>query len=439
MRFLALLDSAKDGSNQRGPVANLVIDRNESVFESAYNQLGTLPRSQAVATRKLRVQFAAQGAMEIGEDAGGLSREFFSVLSSELALSDLFVVSGVNLCAAPILGEPAFSPRVLPDIPELSLVLDEAPKEVVPDRMTGSAWALRAALTGAEVEALVSGSRSIKSRKLEFVGRLLGFALRAGIPMPLPLAPSCLAGLLGLDEELDAARLMSALKEQDPALFQGLKSILEADEPQELGLVFTASDEGGAEVELCADGADVEVTAANREAFVCAYVRERLRIGAPESLAMRAGFVTGTGGPVAAKALSIFSAQDLGHLLCGAEEISVEDWRTHTKFVAYDQSSEQVGWFWQSLAGFSQPERCQLLKFVTGSAVLPHGGWGGYKNQQGERLKCTISKDRGGAARLPSASTCFAQLNLPEYGSAEELDTKLRLAVELGQEGFGLV
>jgi len=71
--------------------------------------------------------------------------------------------------------------------------------------------------------------------------------------------------------------------------------------------------------------------------------------------------------------------------------------------------------------------------------VLPHGGWGGYKNQQGERLKCTISKDRGGAARLPSASTCFAQLNLPEYGSAEELDTKLRLAVELGQEGFGLV
>jgi hypothetical protein len=42
-----------------------------------------------------------------------------------------------------------------------------------------------------------------------------------------------------------------------------------------------------------------------------------------------------------------------------------------------------------------------------------------------------------GAHQLPSAHTCFNQLDLPEYGSEELTREKLLLAIREGSEGFG--
>ena len=42
-----------------------------------------------------------------------------------------------------------------------------------------------------------------------------------------------------------------------------------------------------------------------------------------------------------------------------------------------------------------------------------------------------------GADRLPSAHTCFNQLDLPDYPSEEVLRDKLVQAVREGHEGFG--
>ena len=41
------------------------------------------------------------------------------------------------------------------------------------------------------------------------------------------------------------------------------------------------------------------------------------------------------------------------------------------------------------------------------------------------------------AAALPTAHTCFNQLDLPEYKSEEEMREKLRLALKEGSGGFG--
>lgn len=42
-----------------------------------------------------------------------------------------------------------------------------------------------------------------------------------------------------------------------------------------------------------------------------------------------------------------------------------------------------------------------------------------------------------GTSRLPSAHTCFNQLDLPEYPSEEILREKLLTAIREGSEGFG--
>jgi E3 ubiquitin-protein ligase HUWE1 len=44
-----------------------------------------------------------------------------------------------------------------------------------------------------------------------------------------------------------------------------------------------------------------------------------------------------------------------------------------------------------------------------------------------------------GSHLLPTAHTCFNQLDLPEYGSEEETREKLLIAIREGSEGFGFV
>lgn len=48
-----------------------------------------------------------------------------------------------------------------------------------------------------------------------------------------------------------------------------------------------------------------------------------------------------------------------------------------------------------------------------------------------------IHKAYGPQDRLPSAHTCFNQLDLIEYSSLEQLRERLALALREGSEGFG--
>ena len=48
-----------------------------------------------------------------------------------------------------------------------------------------------------------------------------------------------------------------------------------------------------------------------------------------------------------------------------------------------------------------------------------------------------IHKAYGPPDRLPSAHTCFNQLDLPEAGGREQLEERLKLAIREGHAGFG--
>ena len=48
-----------------------------------------------------------------------------------------------------------------------------------------------------------------------------------------------------------------------------------------------------------------------------------------------------------------------------------------------------------------------------------------------------IHRAFGGSHLLPSAHTCFNQLDLPEYPSEEVTREKLLIAIREGSEGFG--
>lgn len=119
-------------------------------------------------------------------------------------------------------------------------------------------------------------------------------------------------------------------------------------------------------------------------------------------------------------------------LISGLPDIDVEDMKKNTMYEGtYTEESNVIKWFWKAAESFSQEERARLVQFITGSSKVPVGGF------IHDRLKiCHIS---GGDRRLPSAHTCFKQLDLPNYSTYEILREKLLFAINEGGEEFNIV
>lgn len=73
---------------------------------------------------------------------------------------------------------------------------------------------------------------------------------------------------------------------------------------------------------------------------------------------------------------------------------------------------------------------------MAGTSKVPLEGFANLQGISGPQ-KFQIHKSYSKADRLPSAHTCFNQLDLPEYPSKEKLKDRVLVAVHEGREGFG--
>ncbi|VDP21080.1 unnamed protein product [Schistosoma margrebowiei] len=132
--------------------------------------------------------------------------------------------------------------------------------------------------------------------------------------------------------------------------------------------------------------------------------------------------------------LQYFDERELEVLLCGMQQIDVDDWQSHTTYKKYDARSPQVLWFWKFVRSLTQQRRIRLLQFVTGTCRVPVGGFKNLMGNNGPQPFCIeyIGKD----SWLPRSHTCFNRLDLPPYRSYEQLAEKLSYAID-ETEGFG--
>jgi hypothetical protein len=130
-------------------------------------------------------------------------------------------------------------------------------------------------------------------------------------------------------------------------------------------------------------------------------------------------------------------ADDINQLLRGEPHIDVEDLIANLQIsTAFPRNDPQVKWFLELLRDpsvFTQARLRQLVQFITGDDGVPLGG---FKNLN-EPMK--LSRDPLGKPdkRLPSASTCFNRLDLPEYTNKGVLQEKLLKAIG-SNSGFEL-
>eukprot|EP00761_Pharyngomonas_kirbyi_P010885 gb/GECH01010908.1/.p1 GENE.gb/GECH01010908.1/~~gb/GECH01010908.1/.p1 ORF type:complete len:529 (+),score=60.25 gb/GECH01010908.1/:1-1587(+) len=121
--------------------------------------------------------------------------------------------------------------------------------------------------------------------------------------------------------------------------------------------------------------------------------------------------------------------EELRNIICG-KKADFSDLISNTDFQYADEDTTQ--WF----IGFCQSATYQtmtkLITFTTGSDRLPAGG----ASQLNYNITIITREDREGA--LPSSNSCFNLLNFPKYGSQEQFNERLTLALE-NCDSFGLI
>ena len=203
-----------------------------------------------------------------------------------------------------------------------------------------------------------------------------------------------------------------------------------------LDLTFVAEEEYfGARhvVELVEGGAARAVTEENKREYVQLITAHRMT-GAIR--AQTDAFTRGFHDLVPHHLISMFNSSELELLISGLPEIDADDLAAHTEYTGYTATSPTIAWFWNVVRSFSREDLARLVMFVTGSSKVPLGGFASLQGLSGPQ-KFQIHRAYGGATRLCTAHTCFCQLDLPEYGSQEELREKLLQSLHMGGEGFG--
>ncbi len=215
-----------------------------------------------------------------------------------------------------------------------------------------------------------------------YLGKLVGTACRHGIPVDLPLPFGVVWDRL-TEESYDAAEIM---KEIDILAFK------------------TAGDYE-------------HQTASSTYDHVLAIQRSLLN-----------AFTEGLSSVVPVEIFSIFTGEQLRDVICGNPDIDVELLRKVVEYEGYTENDNVITYFWDVLRDMTILERKHFLQFVWARNRLP------LKASDFE-APFVIQKDTKdvkvhGDYPLPSASTCFFSLSLPDYPTKEILKQKLLYAIE---------
>ncbi|KAI7908284.1 uncharacterized protein BX663DRAFT_482482 [Cokeromyces recurvatus] len=368
----------RSGPRENYPQLQLNV-RRHNVFEDSYHQLQGRTGDE-FKHGKLAVRFYN----EEGVDAGGVSREWFSVLARQMFDPNyaLFVKSAAD--------KLTYQPN-----------RDSA---VNPDHLSF----------------------------FKFVGRIIGKAIYDGRLLDAYFTRSFYKHILGRSVDY---RDVEAL---DPEYYKSLVWMLENDITDIIDLTFSIETDyfGTKEtVDLKPNGRNIPVTEENKHEYVALVTEQKLTTAIKDQIN---AFVQGFHDIIPAHLIQIFNEQELELLISGLPDIDIDDWKNNTEYQGYTSSSPPVQWFWRAVRSFDQEERAKLLQFATGTSKVPLEGFSQLQGSNGVQ-KFQIHKDFGGENRLPSAHTCFNQIDLPQYDSYESLRTNLFKAISECSTGFAFV
>ena len=251
-------------------------------------------------------------------------------------------------------------------------------------------------------------------------GKILAKALLENIPVTCPLNAVFFKHLIGEDIIYDDLKMI------DEQLYNSLNYMRENNIEGIFFSTFSFENDvkGKKELqELIPNGSEIQVTEENK----CDYIEQRsnfeLFFGTKSPISIiRDGFFSFF--PI--EALSGLKGSELTSAICGAQIIDVEEWREFTQYSGeYSQNHEVIQQFWRTVLNFPQSKLQALLQFVTGTSRVPIDGFRGLKNNRNELSKFTIVSVPYSKGILPRSHTCFNRLDLPVYPEKRILKSAL--------------
>jgi E3 ubiquitin-protein ligase NEDD4 len=280
---------------------------------------------------------------EIGIDAGGLTREWFQLVTEEVFNPDmgLWLPSASNQMAMRI------NPASEKTCPEDHLIY------------------------------------------FRFLGRVMGKALFDGHLVAGHMVRHMYKHILGWPVMFDDLEL------PDETYYKSLKTMLGVENVEDVfcvDFIFTENDIGeNSVVELKEGGKNIPVTNDNLPEFLEAnfkyHIMDRVK---PQLTELLLGFYD----VIPESLLTIFDFQELELLMCGVPTIDIDDWMANTSYTGlFDQKGANAivcQWFWEVVReDFDQETRARLLQFVTGTSGVPARGFSVLQgNDSNIRLFC---------------------------------------------------
>ncbi|KAJ7285623.1 hypothetical protein C8J57DRAFT_1285369 [Mycena rebaudengoi] len=228
---------------------------------------------------------------------------------------------------------------------------------------------------------------------------------------------------------------LSDLESVDAELHRGMTWMLENDITDIIDETFTTTEERFGEmvtIELKDGGADVPVTQDNKKEYVEHVVDYRISKRVKEQFE---AFMSGFSELIPQDLVTVFDERELELLIGGMSEIDVDDWTKFTDYRGYEMNDEVIQWFWKCVRSWPPERKSRLLQFATGTSRIPVNGFKDLQGSDGPR-RFTIEKS-GDPSQLPKSHTCFNRIDLPPYKDYASLEHKLTLAVE-ETVGFGV-
>ncbi|GAA6004522.1 hypothetical protein JCM10207_000916 [Rhodosporidiobolus poonsookiae] len=227
---------------------------------------------------------------------------------------------------------------------------------------------------------------------------------------------------------------LADMESVDAEMFRSLTWMLENDITDVLENTFSAEDDRFGEtvtIDLKPGGRDVEVTNENKKEYVQLIVEWRIQRRVEDQFK---AFLSGFNELIPQELINVFDERELELLIGGMSEIDVDDWQKHTDYRGYQQGDEVVQWFWKAVKTWPTEKKSRLLQFTTGTSRIPVNGFKDLQGSDGPR-RFTLEKS-GEITQLPKSHTCFNRLDLPPYPNYETLESKLAFAIE-NTMGFG--
>ncbi|VDB99942.1 unnamed protein product [Peniophora sp. CBMAI 1063] len=227
---------------------------------------------------------------------------------------------------------------------------------------------------------------------------------------------------------------LSDLESVDAELHRGLTWMLENDITGVIDETFTTTEERFGElvtIDLKEGGSEIEVTEDNKKDYVDCVVEYRISKRVKEQFD---AFMSGFSELIPQDLINVFDERELELLIGGMSEIDVDDWTKFTDYRGYEVNDEVIQWFWKCVRSWPPERKSRLLQFATGTSRIPVNGFKDLQGSDGPR-RFTIEK-AGDPNQLPKSHTCFNRIDLPPYKDYASLEHKLTLAVE-ETVGFG--